>query len=342
MSGSGSYRNLELNDPGGATLTETNLTVTGTLTFTSGNITTTTNKVIVSPAGSVARTSGHVVGHLQKNVPTGAKVTNTFEIGDVSSFAPDITNSVVSATRGVNRYWRMTNSSTVFSRYDALFNFVVSDVDFGANPTNFIVGKRDGSVWSLPAVSNPTATNILATGMTNFSDFVVGEHIPSAAPTITAQPQSQNVNLGGTATFSVEATGTGILTYQWLFNGNPIAGATNSTLVVTNLQSSDAGTYSVIIDNGSLSSSASAVLTLNQLPPPPTTQGIQIVSGNVEVSFGGIPGQTYAIEATQNLNPFITWTPVATNLVADGNGLFKYVDTQAGSLPMRFFRARTP
>ena len=68
----------------------------------------------------------------------------------------------------------------------------------------------------------------------------------------------------------------------------------------------------------------------------------QIVGGNVEVSFGGIPGQTYAIEATQNLNPFITWTAVATNLVADVNGLFKYVDTQARSLPMQFFRARTP
>ena len=180
LSGSGSYHNLELNDPSGATLTETNLTVIGTLTFTSGNITTTTNKVIITASGSVARASGHVVGFLQKNVPTGAKVTNAFEIGDDNGFAPvtlvltnvtvtgnvtasttpgahpDITNSVVSATRGVNRYWTMTNSSTLFSRYDALFNFVASDVDYGANPTNFIVSKRDGSVWTLPTVSNPT------------------------------------------------------------------------------------------------------------------------------------------------------------------------------------------
>src|SRR5439155_16954413 len=123
---------------------------------------------------------------------------------------------------------------------------------------------------------------------------------------------------------------------QWLFNGNPIDGATNSTLVITNLQSRDAGTYSVIIDNGSLSTSAPAVLTLNQPLTPPTTKGIQIINGSVEVSFGGIPGQTYAIEATQNLNPFIDWTSVATNLVPDANGLFKYVDTQARSLPLRF------
>src|SRR5439155_17769757 len=75
---------------------------------------------------------------------------------------------------------------------------------------------------------------------------------------------------------------------------------------------------------------------------PPTTQGIQIVNGNLEVTFVGIPGEIYSIEATQNLNPFITWTTVAPNLVADANGLFKYVDTQFRSFPMRFFRARTP
>ena len=69
---------------------------------------------------------------------------------------------------------------------------------------------------------------------------------------------------------------------------------------------------------------------------------VNIVNGNIEVSFGGIPGETYSIEASQNLNPFITWTLVATNFVADANGLFKYVDTQARSLPMQFFRARTP
>ena len=99
----------------------------------------------------------------------------------------------------------------------------------------------------------------------------------------------------------------------------------------------------IVADNGTPSMSATQTFSIVAVTTvPPTTQGIQIVNGNVEVSFGGIAGQTYAIEATQNLNPFITWTPVATNLVADVNGLFKYVDTQARSLPMQFFRARTP
>ena len=88
----------------------------------------------------------------------------------------------------------------------------------------------------------------------------------AAAPTITSQPQNQAVNQGDIAQFSVTATGPGTLTYQWLFNGNPIAGATRTNLVITNALSGNAGAYSVVVDDGSQSTSASAALTVNQPP----------------------------------------------------------------------------
>jgi len=47
------------------------------------------------------------------------------------------------------------------------------------------------------------------------------------APTITTQPQSQTVMVGATATFSVVATGTAPLSYQWSKSGATINGATN-------------------------------------------------------------------------------------------------------------------
>src|SRR5439155_21484370 len=66
-------------------------------------------------------------------------------------------------------------------------------------------------------------------------------------PTIVTQPQSLTVNQGGTASFSVVASGTGSLSYQWIFNTtNLIAGGTSSTLTLTNVQGTNAGVYAVI------------------------------------------------------------------------------------------------
>ncbi|MEY4386725.1 MAG: hypothetical protein RLY20_2008 [Verrucomicrobiota bacterium] len=84
---------------------------------------------------------------------------------------------------------------------------------------------------------------------------------------ITSQPQGRTNNVGTVATFNVIASGPGTLQYQWYFNDtNAIANATNTTLILSNVQPSDAGNYSVIVNNGSLSASSNATLTVNQLP----------------------------------------------------------------------------
>ncbi len=89
---------------------------------------------------------------------------------------------------------------------------------------------------------------------------------------ITAQPQSQTVAIGGNTLFSVAASGISPLRYQWLFNGITIAGATNATLILTNAQPSNAGNYSAIVTNTlGAATSAVAVLTI-LLPPSITTQ----------------------------------------------------------------------
>ncbi|MBA4147413.1 MAG: immunoglobulin domain-containing protein, partial [Verrucomicrobia bacterium] len=72
---------------------------------------------------------------------------------------------------------------------------------------------------------------------------------PTGAPLILTQPESQTVNAGDSATFSVEAIGSGILGYQWRRNGLSISGATTSSHTRTNIQSLDVGVYSVIVSN---------------------------------------------------------------------------------------------
>jgi hypothetical protein len=88
------------------------------------------------------------------------------------------------------------------------------------------------------------------------------------APTIYAQPANQTVFATQAVNFTVGVNGTQPLSYQWNFNGTALDGATGPSLVLTNVQFAQAGTYTVLVTNavGSVLSS-NAVLTVN--PPPP-------------------------------------------------------------------------
>ncbi len=86
-------------------------------------------------------------------------------------------------------------------------------------------------------------------------------------PVLLYNPAGLRANAGGTATFTVTAGGNPILKYQWRRNGVSLPGTTRSTLVLTNLQPAQAGTYSVRITNAfGIALSSNALLTLNRPP----------------------------------------------------------------------------
>jgi thiol-disulfide isomerase/thioredoxin len=106
-------------------------------------------------------------------------------------------------------------------------------------------------------------------------------------PAITAQPSDQTAFLGGTATFSVTATGVPAPEYQWEKNDKQILGATGSKLDVTNVQLTDEGTtYKVTVRNasGSVTSGRAALHVQN-------TAGNFLVQFVVESpSYGSLDG----------------------------------------------------
>src|SRR5688572_790776 len=86
-------------------------------------------------------------------------------------------------------------------------------------------------------------------------------------PAITVQPQSQSVEVGGTVSLAVIATGSPGPNYQWRKNGTNISGATSSSYSKTNIQTADAGTYTVYVSNnkGNVTSNG-AILTVSTPP----------------------------------------------------------------------------
>jgi plastocyanin len=172
----------------------------------------------------------------------------------------------------------------------------VSIVDFSFNPAMVQINANDQVKWTWVggAPHSSTSANSLwdsgvhNTGFTftqafpatgNFSYFctvhpfmtgsvsVQGAANTNTAPTVVAQPGSQTVQVGQNVTFSVTATGTSPLSYQWRFNGANIPNATATSLVLNNVQTNNAGNYSVIVSNPlGMATSTDATLTVRGQP----------------------------------------------------------------------------
>ena len=153
-------------------------------------------------------------------------------------------------------------------------------------------------------------------------------------PAITAQPQSLSVAAGSNVTFTVTATGTSPLSYQWRFNGTNLAYATASAYACNNAQTTDAGSYSVMVSNvAGTATSADAVLTVT-LPSPPQIDEISLTSeGQIQLQVSGAPGH-YAIEAATNL---VDWAELTS--VTNTGATFQYPDSET-NLTQRFYRVR--
>jgi subtilisin len=90
-----------------------------------------------------------------------------------------------------------------------------------------------------------------------------------APPILTALPFSHNFMVGGSTLLNASAFGTPSIFYQWLKDGNALGNQTNTTLVLTNLQPSDAGAYSILASNAfgfALSSNALLALAPGTYP----------------------------------------------------------------------------
>lgn len=116
-----------------------------------------------------------------------------------------------------------------------------------------------------------TTTNVNSlrgepTGVMDVQSVVISGVQGVAGPTITDQPANATVLLseGSSASFTVAATGTGTLTYQWNRNATPISGATSATLNVTGIVIGDDGdTFDCdVTDDNGTTASATATLTV--------------------------------------------------------------------------------
>ena len=172
-----------------------------------------------------------------------------------------------------------------------------------------------------------TISNVIGVTTSSNALLAVGN-----APAITAQPQGQEVVQGSNVIFSVTVTGTSPLNYQWYFNGAALAQDTNSTLDLTNVQSANSGSYSVVISSlfGTVFSS-NAVLTVDLFPIIQTQPQSQLAFIGTNVTFsvkatGSSPTLPVVSSGTLQL-----WLEADTGLVTSSAGLVSQWLDQSGN-----------
>ncbi|MBL9212608.1 MAG: immunoglobulin domain-containing protein, partial [Opitutaceae bacterium] len=152
-----------------------------------------------------------------------------------------------------------------------------------------VTGVPSGSIPSVPpAGSWPPATGV------------------SVAPAITQQPLSMTVAAGGTATFTVVATGTPAPSYQWEKNGVALPGATSAALTLSGVTGNDSANYRVVVSNDAGSvTSATAALTVTVASGGNVAPTIVQQPASLTVATGGTA--TLAVVATGNPAPTYLW-----------------------------------
>jgi hypothetical protein len=185
-------------------------------------------------------------------------------------------------------YFSITGAGSAASDYNAYLNEATWPTNSPPQPddivTNlaWVVGPL-GKYYQPPnsPLIDHGSTNADALGLYHYTVLTnqteqgtnrvdIGFHWPAiSVPSISTQPVGHEVEGGDSVTFSVVVTNTLVLSYQWMFNGSPIPGATRSSFTLASCHPSDAGSYSVFISNcfGSVTSEV-ADLSVQCVAPP--------------------------------------------------------------------------
>ncbi|GAB5558943.1 MAG: hypothetical protein SynsKO_05900 [Synoicihabitans sp.] len=164
-----------------------------------------------------------------------------------------------------------------------------------------LVGETSAEL-SIPSsdLSDAGDYDVVVANVVDSVTSTVAKVLVHTAPVIASQSKSQTVLAGEKVTLSVEATGIPDPTYQWRQDGVAIAGATESTFVITSAQAEDAGDYDVVVSNVVDDvTSGTATLTVQSVPEITTQPISQTVVSGESVSF--------SVEATGLPSPIFQW-----------------------------------
>src|SRR2546423_26799 len=170
-----------------------------------------------------------------------------------------------------------------------------------------------------------------AAGSATSSAAMLTVSAAAVAPSITMQPASQTITAGQTASFSVAATGTAPLTYQWRKNSAAVSGANSSSYTTSATASSDNGAqFTVVVSNASGSATSNAATLTVNAPATLQITTAQLPGGFVAGAY------TSTLTASGGSTPY-TWSLLSgtlpSGLTLNAGGSISGTPSLAGSFP---------
>jgi acid phosphatase len=227
---------------------------------------------------------------------------------------------------------------TVTAGQSATFSVVAS----GTAPLSYQWQKNGANISGATSSGYTTPTTTTADNNSTF-DVVVSNAVGSVTshtaalivnpapvePSITTQPASQTVTAGQTATFTVVASGTAPLSYQWQKNGANISGATSSGYTTPTTTTADNNsTFDVVVSNA-VGSVTSHTATLTVTP----SSSVSVVtnslpSGQMQAAY------VFPLQATGGTPPY-TWSASASSVplgltLSPASGIVAGIPTVSG------------
>ena len=207
-------------------------------------------------ASLVSETAGSV----PDNTPAG--LSRTFAFSSASTFRAETVEvkvNVSHAKRGQLRFELVSPVGTTTVLGAPRAKDTAADFSSWTFSTPRHWGEGVAGTWTVRIIDTVEGV----AGTLNSAQVVVYGSLTAtgSAPEITAAPAPVSTTVGGSATFSVTATSSSPVTYQWRKDGVAIGGATGATLTLNAVAAADAGTYSVVVSNsvGSTTSSGAAL-----------------------------------------------------------------------------------
>jgi hypothetical protein len=197
-----------------------------------------------------------------------------------------------------------------------------------------------GATNAILSVTNAQPTSagnyrIIITNLFGSATSAVATLTVLVPPSITQQPQSQTVPEGANVAFTVMATGTLPLTYQWFFNGAVLTGQTNTMLAIADVQAANAGSYTVAVGNQADAITSNPAI-LKVLASSIITR-VTETGTTASITFTTVSGLTYTVQYKNHLDDSV-WTPILP--AVSGNGSPMTVNDTAATAGTRFYRVR--